>query len=117
MNKRITLLAVVILLFASIPSAYAIGLGDSVYVSWKGKWYAAQIIQQQDANFRIHYTGYDSSWDEWVTLDRIRIQVYWKGKWYPAVALSTSGSRVRIHYTGYDSSWDEWVTLNRIRGY
>ena len=113
----VSALCMLALIVLSTASAYAIGLGDQVMVSWKGKWYPSVIIQQSDANFRIHYLGYDNSWDEWVTLGRIRFQVSWKGQWYPATALESSGSRVRIHYTGYDSSWDEWVTLDRIRAY
>lgn len=106
-----------LLLVACFNSAFAIGMGDSITVEWEGKWYDAIVIDQYDAEFRIHYAGYDNSWDEWVTLDRVRIQVEWQGKWYNAVALETSGSRVKIHYTGYDNSWDEWVTLDRIRSY
>lgn len=117
MNKRFALVAAVFLLLASAAPAHALGVGDRVKVSWKGQWYDAQIIGQQDATFRITYIGYDSSWDEWVTPARMRIQVLWKGKWYNAQALETSGSRVRVHYTGYDSSWDEWVTLDRIRSF
>ncbi len=116
MKKKVLFTMIVFFLFSAV-SAYAIGVGDNVKVSWKGKWYDASIIQQSDASFRIHYTGYESSWDEWVSLKRIRFQVLWKGKWYPATALESSGSRVRIHYTGYDSSWDEWVTLDRVHGY
>ena len=114
MKNIIKLLCATTLLLA-FSSAFALGVGDSVKVNWKGKYYAAKIISQSDGHFRIHYKGYDSSWDEWVTASRMRIQVSWKGRWYPAKALETSGSRVRIHYKNYDSSWDEWVTLNRIR--
>ena len=54
-------------------STHGIGINDKVKVSWKGEWYDAVVIEQRDANFKIHYVGYDNSWDEWVTLDRIRV--------------------------------------------
>ncbi|MGN7611199.1 Tudor-knot domain-containing protein [Magnetococcales bacterium HHB-1] len=101
--------------FLHVSSADALGTGDRVKVKWQGKYYPAKILRSSDAQFRIRYIGYDSSWDEWVTPTRMRIQVYWKGKWYKAKARKVSGSRVYIHYTGYDNSWDEWVTLDRIR--
>ncbi len=115
MQRKIIYILLGLSLSLIAHSVMALGINDPVQVSWKGKYYPAHIIQQQDANFRIHYDGYDSSWDEWVSPKRMRIEVLWKGKWYPAKTLETSGSRVRIHYTGYDSSWDEWVTLDRIR--
>ena len=113
--KNIIKLFCVTTLLLAFSSAFALGVGDSVKVRWQGKYYAAKIISQDDANFRIHYKGYNNSWDEWVSPSRMRIQVRWKNKWYHANALRTSGSRVRIHYKGYGSNWDEWVTLDRIR--
>ena len=95
-------------------TADAIGVGDRGKVSWKGKWYDAQIKQVSGTRFMIHYDGYDNSWDEWITLDRMSIKVAWKGKWYKAKALKSSRGKVLVHYTGYDNSWDEWVTLDRI---
>ncbi len=118
MKKWIPLLLVVLLVFAATPStAEAIGAGDTVKVSWKGKWYDAVIRKVSGTRFYIHYTGYDNSWDEWVTAKRMKIQVRWQGKWYKAKALKSGRGKVLIHYTGYDSSWDEWVTLNRIAAY
>ncbi len=108
-------LAVIVILFSSITCAFALGAGDSAVVNWKGSYYNATILKQNAANSFIRYTGYDSSWDEWVTPKRMRIQVLWKGKWYDARALDVSGSRVFITYKGYGSEWDEWVKLDRIR--
>lgn len=43
-----------------------------IEVDWKGSWYPAEILEQDGDKYFIHYLGYDSSWDEWVTGDRIR---------------------------------------------
>lgn len=53
----------------SVP-AYKVG--DSIKVSWKGKWYPATIIRENDGKYLIHYTGFESSWDEWVGPGRMR---------------------------------------------
>ncbi|TAN46842.1 MAG: hypothetical protein EPN21_19350 [Methylococcaceae bacterium] len=47
-------------------------LGDSVLVWWKTQWYSATVIQLGGSQVKIHYDGYDNSWDEWVTGNRIR---------------------------------------------
>lgn len=46
--------------------------GDSVKVNWKGSWYPATILKENDGKYLIHYTGYESSWDEWVGPGRIK---------------------------------------------
>src|SRR5215813_1962326 len=47
-------------------------VNDHVEVEWKGDWYQAQIIQVQGKQYKVHYDGYESSWDEWVDNNRIR---------------------------------------------
>jgi hypothetical protein len=47
--------------------------GSSVEVEWKGKWYPATVLKAERGVHLIHYTGYDDSWDEWVSPDRIRL--------------------------------------------
>jgi hypothetical protein len=42
-------------------------------VNWHGTWYAAEVVQTNGAQYFIHYTGYDNSWNEWVGPDRIRM--------------------------------------------
>jgi hypothetical protein len=41
-------------------------------VEWGQKWWPASILQVQGTQYRIHYTGWAASWDEWVGKDRIR---------------------------------------------
>jgi hypothetical protein len=53
--------------------ASAFGEGDAVSVLWKGTWYPAHVLKVQGGGrYRIHYDGYDNSWDENVGPSRIR---------------------------------------------
>ncbi len=101
--------------------------GGMVQVEWGGKWWLATILKEEGKRFLIHYVGWDSSWDEWVTEDRLKrdagvagadaekVLVEWGGQWWPAVILKQEKDRYFISYPGWDSSWDEWVTKERIR--
>ncbi|PZR71826.1 MAG: hypothetical protein DLM73_14860 [Chthoniobacterales bacterium] len=52
------------------PVRYA--AGSKVEVLWKKRWYPATILKAKDGAHFIHYTDYDSKWDEWVPSKRIR---------------------------------------------
>jgi len=88
-------------------------------VEWQKAWWPAVVLKTEKDKHRIHYVGYDSSWDEWVGPDRIRFpkpaQVEWGGKWWPAIVQKIEGEKFFIHYINYDNSWDEWVGKDRIR--
>jgi RNA binding activity-knot of a chromodomain len=45
--------------------------GEQVDVIWRGTWYRAEILQLAGGKYKIHYTGWDSKWDEWVEPARI----------------------------------------------
>jgi hypothetical protein len=53
------------------PVQYAVG--SEVGVLWKKKWYPATVLKVKDGIHFIHYTDYESNWDEWVASKRIRI--------------------------------------------
>lgn len=97
----------------------------AVEAEWKGTWWPAVILRRDGSRFKIHYTGWDNSWDEWLPANRIRfgfarnnepeLAVEWKGQWWPAVILESKASgHFKVHYTGWDASWDEWVTKDRM---
>ncbi len=45
---------------------------DKVQVKYGNtQYYNAEIIDVKDSQYKIHYDGYGSNWDEWVTPDRI----------------------------------------------
>lgn len=46
--------------------------GDTVSVRWKGTWYPASVLEARHGRYRIHYDGYNASWDEWVGPSRVR---------------------------------------------
>jgi hypothetical protein len=52
------------------PVRYA--TGTKVEVLWKKQWYPATVLQAKDGTHLIHYTDYESKWDEWVPSRRIR---------------------------------------------
>jgi hypothetical protein len=47
-------------------------LGKQIEVTWGQKWWPAEILRVQGTQYLIHYTGWASSWDEWVGMNRIR---------------------------------------------
>lgn len=54
-------------------AASSFGEGAAVSVKWKGSWYPAHVIGVLGGGrYRIHYDGYDNSWDENVGPGRIR---------------------------------------------
>src|SRR2546430_7212749 len=48
--------------------------GDPVHIEWQGSWFPGEVVQLEDeGNIKIHYEGWDSSWDEVVPRSRLRI--------------------------------------------
>jgi lipopolysaccharide biosynthesis glycosyltransferase len=47
-------------------------VGNKVEVLWQDKWYPATIVSVGKDTYFIHYEGYEKSWDEWVTPNRVR---------------------------------------------
>jgi len=45
---------------------------SKIEVEWDGTWYPAKILKREGNRYFVHYAGYDSSWDEWVTEERMR---------------------------------------------
>jgi hypothetical protein len=47
---------------------------EPVWVEWSGEWYEASVISVsgEGRTIRVHYEGWSSSYDEDVTLDRVR---------------------------------------------
>lgn len=94
-------------------------VGTRTSVSWNGKWYPAKILRVRDGFHLISYEGYDSSWDEWVTMDRMvdpnGVMIEWKGKWYPGQIKKKENQRYLVSYDGYGPEWEEWVGANRLQ--
>lgn len=55
------------------PAKSSLAVGSKGEVFWKGRWYAASILKAVGPDtYKIHYTGYESSWDEVVGSARMR---------------------------------------------
>ena len=68
---RAVLLALALVVLAACKRSYAIG--DHVLVEWEGQNYPAKVIDAPAAaKFKVHYDGYDDSWDEVVPRGRIK---------------------------------------------
>ena len=58
---------------APAPAASEYQVGERVSVEWHGSWYPASILRvNSNGTYRIHYTGWESSWDESVGVRRLR---------------------------------------------
>jgi hypothetical protein len=54
------------------PLPAAAGANAAVEVAWGGSWFAAEVLRVSGGLTLIHYTGWASSWDEWVPAGRLR---------------------------------------------
>lgn len=86
--KKFTFLAVACLMF--IFSANAQQVGDKVQIEWSGSWYDGEILKVDGDEYYITYDGWDDSWDEWVTIDRLKGY----GKQSSAPAQKDSGTKL-----------------------
>jgi hypothetical protein len=93
-----------------------------VQVEWNGQWFPAIILKSEKKRFYIHYIGFESSWDEWVTPERLRIPpdtsivfVRTAESWFPAVIQKIDGEKRLVRYHGCTPESDEWVTADQVR--
>ncbi len=55
-----------------VPAKAALAIGSRGQVLWKGRYYAATVIGPAGPDkYKIHYNGYESSWDEVVGPSRM----------------------------------------------
>ena len=57
---------------AEHPFNMPFSVGELVKVEWQGSWWDANILDFNGQEYLITYNGFDSSWDEWLTTERIR---------------------------------------------
>jgi hypothetical protein len=50
---------------------------QKVEVEWGGTWWAAEVLKVRGNQYYIHYTGWNDSWNEWVSECRIRLCGPW----------------------------------------
>lgn len=64
-----------VFMFAASSSAFAqttYKVGDKIEVEYSKSWYKAEILEARDGKYKIHYDGWGSVHDEWVTPARMR---------------------------------------------
>eukprot|EP00742_Colponemidia_sp_Colp-10_P004703 GILJ01005016.1.p1 GENE.GILJ01005016.1~~GILJ01005016.1.p1 ORF type:complete len:538 (-),score=65.74 GILJ01005016.1:200-1813(-) len=98
------------------------------------KWCNGEILELSSDKALIHYTGFASKWDEWISLTSPRLLKQWYPgrdiqlynrldvldtyhKWCEAFVIEMNDKQVKIHYKGFVSKWDEWIDKqsDRIR--
>lgn len=95
--------------------------GTDVKIEFEKEWYDGTIVKSDGDFYYVTYKGYDSSYNEWVTYDRIRtgnermVQVLWQGQYYDAEILDTKENKSYVHYIKYDYTWDEWTNNTNIK--
>ncbi|MFT3743213.1 MAG: Tudor-knot domain-containing protein [Pyrinomonadaceae bacterium] len=47
-------------------------VGEKIEVLWSGTWYASEVLEVKGGQYKIHYSDWASTFDEWVKPDRIR---------------------------------------------
>lgn len=119
---------------ATDASTYSVGQTVDVWDEDEEEWYTAQILnidgEGDDREYEVHYEGYSSDDDEWVTEDDLRPQItgdlddngfavgqtvkVWdeeEEEWHSAVIRKYQDEEDEyfIHYIGYGSGSDEWV--------
>ncbi len=122
-------LTILFLSFSFIPANADWSIGNKACVQWEDDlWYHAEITDISEDHIRVHYTGYDQSYDEWVrkgtALEPHAPQVddvawvFWKQSsgnsfFYEGRILEKNSTGYKVHYVvdGEDSTWDEWKGL------
>lgn len=95
---------------------------------FKGKWYAAEIVEGKGQRYKVHFNGWESKWDEWVDDAQLRpivkaklsvgqpYEVVWQKRWYPAtLTQSVEDYFYFAHFENEAGEDDEWITPERAR--
>lgn len=69
--KQIFTMVVGILMF-SMLSAQTYNVNDKIEGLDQGKWYKATILKTDGTKYFVHWDGYSSSYDSWLTTDKMR---------------------------------------------
>jgi len=110
-------------------------VNDKVQVNYNGSWHDATILKVNDAagEYYITYDGWSDSWDEWVTLDRLKgfdaapeksaltkfkvgdkVEVEYGMIPEPASIIEVGENKYHIQYDN-KLFGDKWVTESQIK--
>lgn len=70
--KKLITLGTFLLLTLQIIAQTTFNVNDKVEAVENGKWYKATILKVEDGKYYIHWEGYASSYDQWITPDKLR---------------------------------------------
>lgn len=103
-------------------------IGERVEAYSEKEWYRGYIADVRGSRFKIHYYGFETEDEEWLTARSIRtpvtrsafkigekVEVEYRRKWYPAHILNIRGGSHYVSYDEYDVDENEWVPTARIR--
>jgi RNA binding activity-knot of a chromodomain len=120
-------------------------VGNKVEILWSGSWYKGEVLEVNNDKYKIHYDGYGSNWDEWVTSERLRTQgetatgttssgntsggnskykigqhvEAWNIAWYKATVIGIGSGNyqgyIKVHYDDYSSASDQYIKESNIR--
>lgn len=108
-------------------------VGAARQIEWNGSQWDGTILEGPNAagECYVTYDGWDASWNEWVTVDRIapvaataadcavgkELEISWGDRWWAGTILDgpNDAGQCFVTYAGWDASWNEWVTLDRLR--
>jgi len=105
-------------------------IGMAVEVKWiDGETYSAKILDIKGNECLVHYKGWNSSHDEWISSKKLatpkiqmatnpkagmEVQVQWTdGVTYEAKILVLKGKECLVHYKGWNERYDEWLSTNK----
>jgi len=105
-------------------------IGMGVEVKWiNGETYSAKILDIKGNECLVHYKGWNSSHDEWISSKKfttpkiqmatnpkagMEVQVQWSdGVTYEAKILEFKGKECLVHYKGWNGRYDEWLSTNK----
>jgi hypothetical protein len=94
--KKALLLTALLGLFL-VPS-FAQKVNDKIQISSNGQWYDGKILKvnAEEGKYFISYDNWDESWNEWVTVDRIR--GYGKESAKAPLTKFKVGDKVEVEY-------------------
>lgn len=127
MKKLMLLLGLVV-----ASSSFAQNVGEKVQIDHNGTWYEGKIekINAADGTYYVSYDGWDASWNEWVTKDKLKgfavkapltkfsvgdhVEVEYGMVPEPATIIEVGENKYHIKYDKTVFG-DKWVTEGQIK--
>lgn len=117
--------------------AASCAVGAPRQIEWNGSLWDGTILEGPNGAGEcfVTYDGWDASWNEWVTPERIAavevaapagascpvgatLEIQWNNGWWDGSVLEgpNGAGECYVTYEGWDATWNEWVAPDRLRG-